>query len=138
MKTCSKCHQEKELSEFHKAKTCRDNHRPDCKVCRAIYNKKYSQTERGKIARIRYRQTEKGKAYNKRYYLRYPERCKAKSAVQYAIKIGKLSRPNILQCSYGKHQAQQYHHHKGYAPKYWLNVIPACRKCHRKIHKRIA
>lgn len=138
MKTCIKCHQEKSLPEFNKAKTCKDGHRTDCRVCRLKYLKEYNQTNKAKDSRKCYRQTEKGKAANKRYYLRYPERCKAKSAVSYAIEIGKLPRTNILQCHYCPNKAKEYHHHKGYSFKHWLDVIPICISCHRKIHTRSA
>lgn len=33
MKTCTKCSQTKELSEFYKNKTCKDGHTTQCKAC---------------------------------------------------------------------------------------------------------
>jgi len=106
------------------------------------YKKRYSQTEKFKIAQKRYRQSEKGKdCYHKKakqYAIRHQERRKAKSAVNNAIKCGKLPRPDTLHCSYCPNQAKLYHHHKGYEPKHWLDVIPVCIKCHTKIHKKTA
>ena len=104
---------------------------------------KYRQTPKGKAVRhkkaAKYQKTEKGKATQKRYNIRYPERRKARHAVEIAVKIGQISQPNSLQCSYGNHQAEQYHHHKGYAKKHWFDVLPTCRKCHNKLHlKKIA
>lgn len=39
MKTCSKCGETKELSEFSKAKSRKDGLHPYCKACRRAYNK---------------------------------------------------------------------------------------------------
>lgn len=172
-KRCSKCKENKSLSDFYKNYTAKDGYRSDCKACRKKYSqtekhkasqKRYRQTEKGKftqrIGQIRHRRTEKYKANQKRYYqseeykidhkryrnsekgkatirenalrykIRHPERRKAKAAVQNAIRIGKLPPINSLQCHYGEHPAEQYHHWHGYAPEHWLDVIPVCCKCH--------
>jgi len=97
--------------------------------------KKYHQTEKGKKtiqkARRRYYKSEKSKAYQKQWYLKHPKQLKAKHAVENAIKTGKLPKVDSLQCACGN-QAAEYHHHKGYAPEHWLDVIPVCKKCHSK------
>jgi len=99
--------------------------------------KRYSQSEKGKATHKCYRQTDKGKAIHnaciERYIRRNPEKHKANFAMNSAIKLGKLPRPDSLQCSCGE-QAEQYHHHS-YEPKFWLDVIPVCHKCHTKIHQ---
>lgn len=41
MKTCTKCNETKELSNFYKAKNNLDGHRNDCKECCAAYNKEW-------------------------------------------------------------------------------------------------
>lgn len=114
-------------------------------------NKKYRQSEKGKINKRRYQQSKKGKdAYNryqnskkgkvnsnrkmKRYSIRHPERKKARSAVESAVRTGRLPRPDTLQCHYCPKQAKEWHHHKGYEPKHWLDVVPICIPCHRKCH----
>lgn len=103
--------------------------------------KRFSQTEKYRLGQKRYRQSEKGKVARRRdalrYFIRYPERCKAQNAVKKAIKIGELPCPDLLQCSCGN-PAKQYHHHKGYAPEHWLDVIPVCQKCHTLLRKKIA
>ncbi len=38
-------------------------------------------------------------------------------------------------CTCGK-QAEEYHHWS-YAPEHWLDVIPVCNACHKKIHEVI-
>lgn len=157
LKICTKCHQKKELAEFYIDRNKKDGHRPDCKNCNLKQVKEYRQTEQGKTnrksyatyynqtknglsARKHYGQTEKGKAAlkasHKRSHIRYPKHLKAKQVVNSAIAAGRMPHSNTLQCHCCPEQAEQYHHHKGYAPEYWLDVLPICRKCHRKIHKK--
>lgn len=152
-KDCYKCKQIKPISEFHKHK--RKGFQHYCKPCQ----KKYNQGERNKAFQKRYRQSKEGKAANlkafkkyqktqkykvatrnrsKRYKIIHPELIKANKAVSNAIRDGKLPRPDTLQCNYCPKQAEQYHHWKGYAKEHWLDVVPACRKCHRKIHRHSA
>lgn len=105
--------------------------------------KRYRQSEKGKIAQRKrskkYYQTEKGKVArkrgNKNFKARNPNYEKSHNTVNHAIKIGKLPRPDTQLCHYCPKPAQQYHHHKGYAPENWLDVVPVCRKCHNKIPK---
>lgn len=100
--------------------------------------KRYNQSEKGKVVQKRYRQSEKGKANlrarKKRFNARNPNYIKAMAIVNNAVRDGKLPRLNTLLCSYCTNPAQQYHHHKGYAPEHWLDVLPVCIKCHKKIH----
>ncbi len=145
-KHCCACKQIKPVSEFSKSYSKKDGFQTACKVCKEAYQRsdkckvarkqRYTQTEKYKAGQRRYDQTKKRKiAKRKRqlkYDAKYPERRKAISAVNYAVKTGKLPRPDTLQCSCGK-QAQEYHHYKGYAKKHWLDVIPKCIKCHKNI-----
>lgn len=94
----------------------------------------YLKSKKYKAVRRRYRQSEKAKEYNKQWHLRHPEYQRAISAVNKAVKNGKLPRTNTLPCHYCGEQAKHYHHHKGYEPKYKLDVIPICKGCHIKLH----
>lgn len=117
--------------------------------------KRCRQSEKGKMIYKRYRQSEKGKAtlkrrqqtenykichnrYAKRYTIHHPEQTKAHDAVNNAIRDGRLPQLNSLQCHYCPAQAKQYHHHKGYEPEHYLDVIPVCIKCHNEIPKNPA
>jgi len=133
-KECRRCNQVKLISEFDKNHPSKDGHINICKTCKSKYNKEYNQTEQSKASHKRYRQSEKSKERYKRYSVRHPNHIKAKNAVNHAIRAGQLPRPDTLFCKYCYGIAEQYHHHKGYAPKYWLDVVPVCEKCHRKIH----
>ena len=144
MKTCYRCKQTKQLSEFHKSRRC--GIQGYCKSCNVITQRRYRKTPEGKVYQKcyqkPYRQSEKGKishqASNKCFSVLHPNYIKAHSAVSCAIKTGKLISPKFLLCHYCSKPAQQYHHWKGYAPEHWLDVIPVCKECHYKCKKKIA
>lgn len=96
-------------------------------------NKHYAQSKKGKATHNRYKRSKKGQEATKRYHLRYPEKHKAHDAIVYAIKKGKLPRPDTKLCHYCPKPAQEYHHHKGYAQEHWLDVIPVCIDCHNNL-----
>jgi len=145
--SCKACHKDYNKSEKGKAKAKRSNQSIKTKAAK----KRYAQTEKGKTAQLRYNRTDKGKARNKRYrrtekgksnlyrgtfHYRtcHPERVLAHQVVRDAIKAGKLPRPNTLQCHYCPEKGKHYHHHKGYEPEHFLDVVAVCKKCHRKLH----
>jgi len=140
-KKCSKCKQIKQISEFHKDKKAKDGLQYYCKPCHILSAIKYQKTVKGKITYKRYHQSEKGKVAHrkavKQFCIRYPERQRAKTAVNQAIRDGKLPRARTLQCHYCSAQAEQYHH-SSYAPKHRLDVIPVCIKCHTKLRLKSA
>ena len=129
-KRCSKCKEIKPLSEFYKKLAKKDGLTCACKSCHNLYCK----SEKGKATHERYEQSEKGEANKKRcakrYRLKFPYKNKANKAVQRAIKERQLPPPKSLKCSCGE-PAKEYHHHKGYEPEHWLDVVPVCIKCHK-------
>lgn len=135
-KRCSKCNQIKQFSEFHKDNKNKSGYRTDCKVCNLKRVSKYHQTKQGKTTRKQYRQTEKYKTAHRkrisRYTTRHPEQDKARKAIKHAIRDGKIQKASSFKCNYCPKQAQEYHHHKGYAKKHWLDVLPVCKICHKK------
>lgn len=136
-KQCSKCKQIKSLFDFNKASKEKDGHQGYCKICKTKQQTLYRQTTKGKTTQKRYENSEKGKIARKRcfqrHFLKYPEKRKARLAVNNAITLGKLPRPDTLLCHFCPKPAQQYHHWQDYAPEHWLDVMPVCIKCHRKI-----
>lgn len=53
---------------------------------------------------------------------------RAQAAANKAIKRGDLVRPAVCpKCGKGFPEA---HHHKGYEPEYWLDVVWLCKQCH--------
>lgn len=102
--------------------------------------RKYRKTDKFKATYKHYRQSEKGKATkkhcDKHFRDCHPNQRKAVSAVNHAIRDGKLPRPDSLLCHYCPKPAQEYHHWHGYEPKHWLDVVPVCKYCHVKEQKR--
>jgi len=154
-KKCSHCKQIKPIIEYFANSSQRDGYTNQCKSChRESVNRyrnteqgkennrkqvlAYSQTKYGKRKRRKYALSSAGKEASKRannkYYQKNPDRRKAKEAVHRAIYAGRLLKPSKFRCVQCNKKAQHYHHHKGYAPEYWLNVIPVCAMCHKKIH----
>lgn len=142
VKRCPKCKQFKWLSEFHKYKRAKDGLQSYCKICQKIYQRKYGKTVKGKTAHHRgnkkYKKSKKGKVADKYSKINRPNQIKAINAVNHAIQVGKLPRPDSLFCKYCYEKAVQYHH-PSYKSEHKLKVIPVCTKCHRKIHlKKVA
>ena len=82
----------------------------------------------------KYLKSDKAKANNKRAREKNPDGVKAREKVGTAVKNGTLPRVKTLLCSRCHNRANHYHHHLGYSPENWLDVIPLCAKCHKKEH----
>ena len=155
MKTCPCCKQSKPLLEFYKNHSRKDGLSGFCKCCDKIkggnyrnspqgkktkrfYDKKYAKTEQFKISQNKYKHSDKGKQNrtlcHQHQKERYPEKIKARGAVGTVVHRKKLLPALSFKCTYCPEQATQYHHHKGYNKKHWLDVVPSCRSCDRKIH----
>ena len=150
-KMCRTCGARKDLDNFYVDRKAKDGHRPYCSECELASRKAYYKTHDGQTARrrnnhkplskalrLRWEQSDAGKAIRKRYaqerYASEPEKKKAVVAVYRAIQQGKLPHTSTLPCKLCDEQAVNYHHHKGYARKDWLAVIPLCRTCHDQEH----
>ena len=66
------------------------------------------------------------------HQIRFPERNRARTAVHYAVKSGKLRPASELRCIDCDHPAAQYDHYLGYAFELRLDVQPVCVSCHAK------
>ncbi len=157
-KCCCTCKRNKALSEFNKCCSGKFGHHNQCRDCTHILNKsekgkaavrRYQQSIKGKLTIRKYRQTEpvkksrriyqqsygqtkKAIATRKQYNLLHPDRRAATKAVERAVRVGELARPDTLQCPCSK-PASLYHHAR-YEPKHYLAVIAICCSCHRYIH----
>jgi len=153
MKSCSRCNETKPLSEFYKDRSKKDGLTGFCKSCMKTHQRTYRQTERGGAVHLKsvlkYQQTPKGKAKIAKYLKSprgkavhrkaaakrktlHPNQIKARHAVSHAIEAGRLPRPDCFPCYFCQKTSQEYHHHKGYEPEHWLDVVPACIPCHRR------
>lgn len=125
-KHCSKCQEHLSVSEFHKNRTRKSGLQSWCKRCWKRYNrsavrKKYFSSELGLAA---------GRRGNKKYRQRHPDREKARTAISNAIQSGKLPQARTLKCLHCGKRAKEYHHHLGYSPQHWLDVVALCKRCH--------
>lgn len=97
---------------------------------------KYARSEHGKAKMKQYRITPEGKKAQQRAYLnflkKHPHQIKANTVLNHAIRDGKIPNIKLFSCKICGNPAEQYHHHKGYDPKHYLDVIPLCRDCHQK------
>lgn len=158
-KNCTCCKELKELGEFHRAKNRKDGYQSYCKSCSAAYTKHYRQTgkgktsnnqacaryfktKKGKVARKRYLHSKKGKAYRKkgkaRYTEKHPNEIKARLAISHEIESGRMESATAHYCEHCGEQATHYHHHRGYEPEHWLDVVALCRKCDITDHRQMS
>src|ERR1041385_5805938 len=76
-KQCSKCGEWKDVSEFHKDKSCSDGMKPECKDCKSNYMAHYRlrnlDRERARAAKWQKEHAEQYKANKKKYYQDHPE-----------------------------------------------------------------
>lgn len=56
----------------------------------------------------------------------------ARNAVLHQVLKGAMPKAAVCRCVHCGEQAADYHHHKGYAPAQYLDVIPVCKRCHRR------
>lgn len=134
MKTCFKCGVTKPLSEFYKNKAMADGHLNKCKDC----TKRDSTANRdANIERARARDRERAKLPHrrkkitentKRYRQENPQRYKCNTAVNNALRDGRLHKLPCWVCGSENVEA----HHPDYdAP---LSVVWLCAEHHKEIH----
>lgn len=103
-----------------------------------LYYWQYRRTERNKQSQKAYAQTPKGKANRRKCgrktAQKYPERNRARDAIKYAVRKGRLPRVRTQKCQMCEKTAQVYHHYLGYAIEHRLDVIPLCYIHHKSLH----
>jgi hypothetical protein len=141
------------LDQFYRDKYAPDGRTYRCKKCmnadKHIYmqnpepkrrHDEYMKTEAGKACLDRYYRSDKGKETNR---IRMARRRKtpehkpkemARTAVKHAVRSHAMPKAKDLPCHFCENQAKEYHHHLGYEPEHWLDVIPVCKACHTKAH----
>ena len=143
LKRCKACQKIHPIVMFCIKRKAADGRDYICKECKDSERREYRKTISGKRCQKRYNQkriksgeayrdvrrwgkTKKGIEYTKRNRLKI----NARASVSAATAMGKIPRAKTLSCSNCGEPAVQYHHHKGYDPANWLDVIAMCRKCH--------
>lgn len=85
-----------------------------------------------------YGKSEKGKEVQKRRHEKHPLHRKARGAVSFALRSGKITRPKHCQIDGCTEMRLQAHHWKGYAPEHWLDVQWLCHKHHLEAERNNA
>lgn len=133
-KRCSHCKEIKPIKDFTKLHNGKLGCHNQCKICKS----EWAKSDKAKLHKKIYQQSQRGKdaryLATRNHRINNPEKAKARHAIEYAIHAGKLCGPKTLACYYCPKPAEQYHHWHGYDKKYWLDVVPVCKKCHYEIH----
>jgi len=129
MKRCFKCGQVKCLSEFYKHKQMADGHLNKCKECTKSDVHEYREKN---IDRIRVydrsRGNRQGYGYVAEYRLRYPNKYRAHSMINYAIRSGNIFPERCELCD----RTDTHAHHDDYLKP--LNVRWLCPIHHKEWH----
>jgi hypothetical protein len=134
MKTCVKCLESKQLSDFPRNNAMKLGYLNSCKLCVASAVRKDRREKPRSRAYDRARaKTPARKAHSRRITIefreKYPDAYRAHTAVGNALRDGKLSRGRCLFC---ESDENIHAHHRDYkAP---LDVIWLCAKCHIRLH----
>lgn len=113
--------------EMRRHREYKQNHPDEYRQYQKEYQRKYRQTEKGQSAQ---------RATHIKTRTNHPEKYNARKAVNHAVEYNKIPNVKTLICSVcNKSQASHYHHHKGYAQEFWLDVVPVCAICHEAIHR---
>jgi hypothetical protein len=135
MKRCFRCGNEKPLSEFYKHPRMADGHLGKCKTCtkQDVKTRYYAKFECVKAyERVRFQSLErkrKIRIYARLSRQKNPQKWKARDAVHWAVKTGKLVRPD--RCSHCQAIGPVQAHHTDYSKP--LDVVWCCFACHRKV-----
>lgn len=141
-KRCTKCGNEYPRTKeyFNADKRASDGLISQCKRCVHAYSKGYRDRSSEKRQRNKNRWQEEHREQVRSHVNKYrqsrQQMRRAQAAVSYAVRSGRLVRVDTLKCAQCDATAQAYHH-ESYEPERWLDVIPLCDKCHRRLHSAI-
>lgn len=156
LKTCSNCRLRKPLTEYYRNSSRKDGYNLWCKNCLKPLIKKHKQSNKYKTLQAEYskRSEVRDRSNHRRKFRRItnpekyraidarerkkldPAKVKARERIRSAINSGKIPKASTYTCSEcNERQARHYHHHNGYEPEHWLDVVPVCTFCHPKVEK---
>lgn len=128
MKNCFKCGEDKPRSEFYRHAKMADGLLGKCKDCTksdARRNREENLEDRQAYDRERAKRRDRQAAVNKSNRERNPEKYRARTALNNAVRDGRIVKPDACAC--GSTEAIQGHHADYSKP---LEVTWQCRKCH--------
>lgn len=147
-KTCTGCGEAKRLDQFTLCKRGLFGRKSKCRACVKKYNTKYRRDRWVSDEEFRRHVCQKAtdwakanpakrsviaKRRNKKAFVAFPEKIKARRAVNQRVRRGIIPPASDLKCHSCGHQSSQYHHWKGYAFENRLDVVPVCISCHKKL-----
>lgn len=136
MKTCSRCHQQKDERDFQIRKASSDGLTAACKACISEYDKLRGSEPHRVLARKEYQNSANGRekcnAAKRRFILRNPLKRKAHIIVGNFLRDGKLIRPEKCDCCGCRGRPQA--HHCDYSKP--TEVMWLCKDCHVEWHKK--
>lgn len=165
MKRCTKCKQEKLLSEFYKKWDTKDGLQGDCKSCKAEYDRGYSQTHKVQKAKRHHKWYQKNKTeraeYNRGYnqthreeiaeYNRTPVRIEGRKRADKRRREKSPEKLKARKAVYSEKRAgrmkpsvfceecglpaKTHGHHKDYSKP--LDVDWLCKECHTELHRKL-
>ena len=133
MKECFKCGVERPLSDYYKHAQMADGHLNKCKECTKndVRERRFDPKFREKVLEYdRSRGARQDPDYCKEYRERFPLKYKAHSALNNAVRSGKISKPEACE-ECGSTFALNGHHDDYSKP---LDVRWLCSACHRQWH----
>lgn len=161
-KLCTKCDRTLLLDAFNRRSAAKDGRQRWCRECMTsrartlrsdgryrAYDQAYNRTEIGRERSRRsysnhvdyYRdytaqpeRKAKQREHQRRYYAADPARGRARAAVSHALAAGKIAPQPCAAASCECSGRIEAHHHCGYAPEHWLDVVWLCRAHHEREH----
>jgi len=137
MKTCFKCGETLPIAEFYRHKQMKDGRLNKCKQCTKadVTNHRNANIERvreyDRARAMLPHRVELRSSYSREYAKLFPDRRRAHSAVNNAVRDGRLDKPgSCTEC--GNETVIHGHHHHGYTKEHWLDVQWLCAPCHKK------
>jgi len=119
MQVCSRCGDNKPIEDYYRNSS--GNPYNWCKLCDKIRVQAWDRRNKDRL-----------KSINLRKRQARPEQFRARQRVAYAIKTGKLAKPNVCE-DCGANDRRIYGHHADYGKPLQVNWV--CSKCHASRHK---
>lgn len=130
-KICNKCSLEKDLSVFRVRQN--GNPRNICKMCEREYGRRHYWKNHDRLLQQAkdYQATPRGQRNRKEFKKKNYIAEKASERVRQAVRLGKLSRPNVCEACGVVTDIIEGHHPDYDRP---MEVVWLCRPCHNRLH----
>lgn len=127
-KACSRCQNVKPLADFATQRKSPDGLQSWCRECSAEDQRVRRSTERGRRKHAEQARRARNRPTN-------APKVAARRAVQAALRAGVLERPESCARCGSPGGRIHLHHHRGYEPEHWLDVVPICVRCDAQLQR---